>query len=132
MRSERFQQFAIVMGDSAQSLTEQLNAKLIELKDKDPVVTFEGLIARISYIERHEEPEDIAEAFQLKGAGFHCEQCPFYQPVLKRDGSKDERIKYGMCPNAKYGKAFGSSGACEKLYQMFMNGEVKLCLAEEN
>ena len=61
MRIQSYQQFAIVSGDSAQSLTEQLNAKLRELKDKDPVVTFEGLIARISYVEREEKPEDMDE-----------------------------------------------------------------------
>lgn len=47
MRSRSYQQYAIVAADSAQTLTEQLNAKLIELRDKNPTVTFEGLIARI-------------------------------------------------------------------------------------
>lgn len=130
MRIQSYQQFAIVSGDSAQSLTEQLNAKLRELKDKDPVVTFEGLIARISYVEREEKPEDMAEVFELDGAGFHCSQCPFYQPILAKNGEPDKRKKWGICPNAKYGRTVGTARACERLYQMFMNGEVKLCLAE--
>lgn len=49
MRRESFQQFAIVAADSAQQLTEQLNAKLFELRNRRPQVTFDGLIARISY-----------------------------------------------------------------------------------
>lgn len=130
MRSQSYQQFAIVCGDTAQSLTEQLNAKLKDLKDKNPTVAFEGLIARISYTEREEQPEDMAEVFELEGAGFHCSQCPFYQPALASNGEPDRRKKYGMCPNAKYGKAFGYAKACDKLYQMFMSGEVRLCLAE--
>lgn len=131
MKRESYTQFAIVAADSAHDLTEQLNAALKDLKHKNPSVTFEGMIARISYTETEEaEPEDIFEAFELKGAGFHCGQCPFYEHVLNRNGEPDQRVKYGLCPNAKYGKAFATSQACDKLYQMFMSGEVKLCLAD--
>ena len=46
--SSSYQKFAIVCGDSAQSLTEQLNEQLYKLRDKHPVVTFEGMIDRFS------------------------------------------------------------------------------------
>ena len=54
---ESYQQFAIVVGDSAQSLTEQLNAMLYKLRGKHPNVTFEGMTARICYDEVDYEPE---------------------------------------------------------------------------
>ena len=47
-----YQQFAIVTGDTAQQLTDRLNEKLIELSEKKPTVSFEGMIARISYFEK--------------------------------------------------------------------------------
>lgn len=130
MISKSYQQFAIVQADSAQLLTERLNAKLYELKDKDPAVTFEGLTARVSYTEREEYPEDVGEVFEMEGAGFFCRMCPFYRPITKADGSIDERISYGLCPVAKYGKTKAASRACVRLYEMIMSGEVKLCLAE--
>ena len=51
MISRSSQQFAIVAADSAQQLTDQLNEKLRELRDKSPTVTFDGMIARIQYTE---------------------------------------------------------------------------------
>ena len=52
-----YQQFAIVTGDTAQQLTDRLNEKLIELNEKKPTVSIEGMIARISYTEEVDRPE---------------------------------------------------------------------------
>ena len=38
MKEQQFQQFAIVQGNTASILTEKLNSKLLELKDKEPTV----------------------------------------------------------------------------------------------
>lgn len=130
MKRESYQQFAIVQGDTAQLLTEQLNATLRELRHKSPAVTFEGLTARVSYTEQEEAPEDLQEVFELEGAGFFCSMCPFFQATVKKDGTVDSRNKHGLCPITKYGKTRADSRACERLYQMIMNGEVKLCLAD--
>jgi hypothetical protein len=130
MKRESYQQFAIVSADSAQLLTEKLNATLKELRHKDPAVTFEGLTARVSYTEREEAPEDLQEVFELEGAGFFCGMCPFFKAMTKKDGTADSRNKHGLCPMSKFGKTRADSRACERLYQMIMSGEVKLCLAE--
>ena len=37
MKEQQFQQFAIVQGNTASDLTDKLNSKLLELKDKEPV-----------------------------------------------------------------------------------------------
>lgn len=129
MRRMSYQQFAIVQGDSAQQLTERLNQKLYELKEKDPTVTFEGLIARISYYVTEEvEKKNSLETTQFK---FMCKDCPFFEPVLKRDGTADRRMTIGRCPFTPDGHALTYSNACERLYEMIKDREVKLCLRED-
>lgn len=130
MRTWSYQQFAIVAADSAQSLTDQLNNKLKELKHKNPTVTFEGMIARISYSEQENLPECLQEEYEMQGAGFLCKDCPMFKPIRKADGTIDERMKIGECPVSKYGKTRADGRACEDLFEMIANGRVKLCLAE--
>ena len=97
MRRECFQQYAIVAADSAQSLTEQLNSKLRELQDKRPQVTFEGLIARISYTENIYLMEELADEYEDVGIKLSCQDCPMFQQVRKMDGTIDKRAKWGGC-----------------------------------
>ena len=130
MRFESFQQFAIVAADSAQQLSEQLNEKLYELRTKRPQVTFEGLIARISYSESVAIPEDLVDQYDLAGVRLSCGACPFFEPRLNMDGSEDKRAKWGACPCASYGRTSRTSIACNRLFEMLNSGEVKLCLAE--
>lgn len=130
MRRESFQQFAIVASDSAQILTEKLNAKLYELRHKNPTVTFDGLIARISYTETTEGCEDLTDEYRLKGVNLSCQDCPLFQPIKKADGTEDKRIKWGDCIHAHMGRTSRDKGACDKLFQMINSGEVRLCLAE--
>ena len=131
MKRESYQQFAIVQGDSAQQLTDRLNAKLYELRKKRPAVTFEGLIARISYEEETVTPEDLTDEYRLKGVSLTCQDCPFFSPMLNRNGTPNRTAKRGDCPFAEYGMTRRDSSACDRLFQMINNGEVKLCLAEE-
>lgn len=132
MRRELFQQYAIVAADSAQSLTEQLNAKLRELQNKSPQVTFEGLIARISYMENVYSMEELADEYEAVGIKLSCQDCPLFQPVRKMDGTIDKRAKWGGCEYSPlgYGQTTKCSRACNRLYEMINSGEVKLCLAE--
>lgn len=132
MRRECFQQYAIVAADSAQSLTEQLNSKLRELQDKNPQVTFEGLIARISYTENVYLMEELADEYEAVGIKLSCQDCPMFQPVRKMDGTIDKRAKWGGCEYSPlgYGQTTKQSKACNRLYEMINSGEVKLCLAE--
>lgn len=130
MRRQSFQQFVIVSSDSAQLLTERLNEKLFELRDKRPEVTFEGMIARISYQETMEEPESLGDEYTTKGVRLTCSACPWFEPVRKTDGSIDQRVKWGDCPHAHYGRTACDSTACERLFEALNSGEVKLCLDE--
>ena len=131
MISRSYQQFAIVAADSAQSLTEQLNAKLYDLRDKHPTVTFEGLIARIQYEESESAPETLAEEYAAQGVRLTCEDCPFFVPMYKSDGTVDQRAKWGGCPWRETKRALKTAQACDKLFEMLNNGEVKLCASIE-
>ena len=124
---ESYQQFAIVVGDSAQSLTEQLNEMLYKLRGKHPNVTFEGMTARICYDEVDYEPEPEEEEKKVE---LFCQDCPYFVPVLKADGTIDRRSRLGGCPYTKYKKTQRNARACEKLINDINNGEVKLCLAD--
>lgn len=126
--SSSYQKFAIVCGDSAQSLTDQLNEQLYKLRDKHPVVTFEGMIARICYEETDYDPEpEEEEKVKLE---LTCEDCPYFVPVLKADGTIDQRSRMGGCPYTKYKKTFRNSQVCEKLLNNINDGEVKLCVVD--
>lgn len=131
MISRSYQQFAIVAADSAQQLTDQLNAELVRLKDKDPTVTFEGLIARIQYTESETVPETLAEEYEMRGVHLTCEDCPFFVPLLKADGSEDRRARFGGCPWTETKRTARSSRACDKLFEKLSSGEVRLCLSTE-
>ena len=131
MKCRSYQQFAIVAADSAQILTEQLNAKMIELASKRPTVTFEGLIARIQYEESVKIPESIEDEYELQGVKLTCQDCPYYETILKTDGSVDGRIKYGECHFSETGRTYRDSLACDVLFQKLNNGEVRLCLSTE-
>lgn len=130
MIDRTFQQFAIVQGDTAQQLTDRLNAEIIRLKRKHPEVTFDGLIAHVAYLEREEEPETIAEEYEQVGVKLTCQDCPFFEPTTKADGTEDRRAKWGGCRFAKFERTNRDGRACEKLFRMLNEGEVRLCLAE--
>ena len=131
MKVKSYQQYAIVVGDSAQTLTEELNRKLLELADKNPDVTFEGLIARISYTVTEREPENIVEDYEARGVNLTCQDCPFFEPMKNRNGSVDRRAKWGNCRTHDETMTKRDSMACSKLFQMLNDGEVRLCLSTE-
>lgn len=131
MISRSYQQFAIVAADSAQVLTDALNAKLYDLKDKNPTVTFEGLIARIQYTESEYVPESLAEEYAAQGVRLTCKDCPLFVPALKADGTVDLRAKRGGCPYAEYKRTSKDSPACDEIFKMLNDGRVKLCLSTE-
>ena len=131
MRSISYPQFRIVQSNTAEGLTEELNRALEELKEFDPDVTFEGLIARIAYRKEDESiPESLSEEYEAKGVNLCCEDCPYFERIKKKDGTDDLRKKIGKCPFAKNGISYKDSKACPTLFEMLNDGEVKLCLAD--
>ena len=129
--TKSLKRFAIVRETSAQSFETQLNETLDLLIEQNPTVTFsetgDYMTARIEYTAKVDVPE---EPISEKGVRFHCEDCPYFEPETKTDGSEDKRKKYGGCPFTKYNRTFKASTACDILYHAIENGEVSLCFAK--
>ena len=109
----------------------RLNETMKRLKDRCPEakVNIEGdtLDALISYV------EDVAiEELTPAEAGikFICEDCPMFYPETKRDGSPDLRSKWGDCIYAEMHRTSKQSSACDLLYGMIKNGDIRLTLSE--
>lgn len=134
MKRSTYEQFAIVAADTAALFAERLNAEIFRLKDNNPVVIFSEstspFYARIKYVVDTEAPESIAEASAVEGVSFVCLQCPFFKPVLKEDGTIDKRVKWGDCEHAELGRTYKTAPACDKLYELIKEGDVKLCFMD--
>lgn len=134
MRRSRYEQFAIVANDSASVFAEQLNAELFKHKDENPVVIFSEssspFYAQIKYTVNTETPETLEEASAMEGVRFVCCQCPYYKPVLRDDGEIDKRCKWGDCEHAELGRVKKTAPACERLYELIKEGDVKLCFMD--
>lgn len=133
MKSSVYEQFAIVKEDSAALFTARLNEQIYALREYNPDVKFseaDPLCAYIKYVEREHTPESISEEYEEKGARFVCEQCPYFSPELKDDGTPDKRCKWGNCPHAEFKRTYKTSAACDKLYELIRDGGVKLCFTE--
>lgn len=125
-------QFAIVRSDSADDFEQQLNDRLMKISTKYPDVTFSEtgsyMIARIGYMKEIEVEEKPIEE---KGIRFRCWQCPIFKPILTERGTVDKRCKYGDCEHSLYGRTSRDAAACQLLYTMIMNGNIRLTLIEE-
>lgn len=131
MKRSRYEQFAIVTSDSAPLFEQRLNAEIERLKDNNPSVHFSEstspFYARVNYIVDTETPETVAEASEAEGVSFVCLQCPYFKPALRDDGEIDKRVKWGDCEHAELGRTLKTAPACEKLYELIKEGDVKLC-----
>lgn len=133
MKNSVFEQFATVHEDSASLFDAKLNEKVRELHAFNPKVKFSEQIpfyAHISYTVTERIPENVAEASELSGVNFVCAQCPYFSPELRENGEPDRRCKWGNCPHAEFGRTYKTSPACDKLYELIKEGDVKLCFLD--
>ena len=133
MRHSVYEQFAIVREDSASLFTAKLNEELYRLRDRNPSVKFhesDPLCAYIHYTVSVNTPESVAEASEITGVSFICAQCPYFIPPLRDDGEPDRRCKWGDCEHAELGRTAKTSQACDKLYELIREGDVRLCFME--
>lgn len=133
MKRSSYEQFAIVSADSASLFTERLNAEVYRLRNNDPVVKFSEsipLYAQIKYIVTTETPETVSEEAEVNGVNFVCLQCPYFKPALKANGEVDKRVKWGDCEHTELGRTLKLAPACDKLYELIKEGDVKLCFTE--
>ena len=135
MKRSSYEQFAIVRSDSAPLFEKQLNERVYELKDNYPEVKFSDsipLYAQIKYRMETTAPESISEEYEMVGASFVCEQCPYFVPATNKNGSEDLRCKVGDCthPDNELGRTYRTSSACDHLYEAIRGREVKLCFTK--
>ena len=117
MKRSSYEQFAIVASDSASLFTEQLNEEICRPKDMNPSVHFSEstspFYARIKYTEDFTKPETLSDEYELQGVSFVCLQCPYFKP--------------GDFEHAEFGRTYKTTPACDKLYELIKEGDVKLC-----
>ena len=135
MKRSSYEQFAIVKSDSAPLFEKQLNEKMYELRDNYPEVKFSDsipLYAQVKYRMETKTPESISEEYEMVGASFVCEQCPYFVLATNKNGSEDLRCKVGDCthPDNELGRAYRTSPACDHLYELIQKREVKLCFTK--
>ena len=133
MKRSSYEQFAIVKSDSAPLFEKQLNERVYELRENYPEVIFSEnipLYAQIKYRVDAVAPESISEEYELVGASFVCAQCPYFEPVLRKDGEEDPRFKWGECPHSELGRVLKTTAACNKLYEAIHEGGVRLCFTK--
>ena len=133
MRSSCYEQFAIVAADSALSFNQQLNEEIYRLRHYNPdVKIFESIpfYAQIKYRVDEDVPETIAEASAVEGVSFVCGMCPYFKAPRKDDGTADKRCKYGDCEHTELGRTLKMAPACEKLYELIKEGNVKICFMD--
>lgn len=133
MKNCMYEQYATVKEDTATLFTARLNEQLRSLKHNHPSVTFseaDPLCAYIKYFVDEQAPETVAEASEMEGVRFTCAQCPEFKPMLKDDGTADKRCKYGDCAYVEMGRTYKTSAACDRLYELIKEGQVKICFTE--
>ena len=133
MKHSAYQQFATIHEDSASLFDARLNAKVYELRTFNPKVVFSEqipLYAHIIYTVTEDVPENIAEASAVEGVSFVCGMCPYFKAPRKDDGTADKRCKYGDCEHTELGRTLKMAPACEKLYELIKEGDVKICFMD--
>lgn len=134
MRMSTYRQFEIIRAESPEAFTDKLNARLYELRQNFPEVTFSEagkyLIARISYVQRDKVPEDLGDVYEMQNVRFTCQDCPLFKPINNKNGTLNMRVKYGNCEYSEYGRTYKDSRCCDMLYTLLRNGTVQLVMAD--
>ena len=107
---------------------EDFNRIMEQLPENVELVWDGEMRVHLIYDETVKEHESIEDEYRDKGISLTCEDCPYFERFVKRDGTPDERKKVGGCPFSHSGIAYKDSAACETLYNAIQNREVKLCV----
>ena len=134
MKTESYKQYDFIREDSVEIFSEKVNKRMEQLKYSNAQIEImhEGryMIAQICYTKHVDIPEDLGDVYEMQNIRFTCQYCPIFRPILNRDGTPNQRVKYGDCKYAEFGRTYKDSRCCDTLYKLFRTGEVKLCLAE--
>ena len=82
---------------------------------KEPIVHFfdgMGFCASVKYYISFNQPETIAEEYELKGLGEKCCACPYFSPL------QDKRFKSSLCSCLEK-RVYMDTPACDIFYKEF-------------
>lgn len=135
MNHSIYEQQVTILEDSAAVFDQRLNEEIYRLRHYRPKIVrseTNPLYAYIKYSMDEVKAETLSEASEIEGVKFRCEQCPYFKPTLKADETIDKRCRYGDCEHAEMGRTFKDSAACEILYTLIQDFNVKLVFNEED
>ena len=115
MREKRKKHTRIIHGANAEHFETALNEVFEQVSD--PEVIFHQAVpflAYITYTEIIEEPENVQEAYEMRGEYHHCGECPYYHEPT------DGRVKYTDCDLGH--RVSEKSSACRLFYKMLNEG----------
>lgn len=131
MKKQRVKQFAFIEAADLDCFEVKLNERLEDLAEYDPEVAFyenDPQLARISYT-KETEARDATPA--EIGIRFTCGDCPLMKHITKRDGTPDLRRVYGECDFGEMGRVWKTTPACDYLYKLIKDGQIRLALEDE-
>ena len=117
-------QSLIITGNTAEEFQSTLNSALAEIADKGYKHDIQfnmamGLCAYILYEERYEQPENIADEYELRGETYKCYECPMFRP------SEDRRVKYTTCGHGER-HIYYNCPCCNWFYEQLEGGALTL------
>ena len=120
MKRTRVQRFIGIDARDAAELAERLTDTCEELRRFDPEIKWiDGRYSAVLlYTEHTEEPENLAEEYELRGEGYTCESCPHKVPIT------DGRARnHWRCEERKRGTDIDCP-ACVRFYEELERGEI--------
>lgn len=115
MREKKKTRVRVIDGADAKSFEDALNEVLDEITDPD--ITFDpnrSFLAYVKFTEIVEIPENIKEAYEMRGEYHYCGECPYYHAPT------DGRVKYTDCDLGH--RVSEKSSACRLYYKMHNEG----------
>ena len=110
-------QVRVVSGNTPEETALMFNTTMQELAALNPKYERDGGIFWIYYTVEAKEAETLSEAFELKGEGMTCGDCPYCVRELNRFGAEDKRKKWATCSQTGERVYVGSS-ACDTYYEL--------------
>lgn len=114
MKQKRKFKHLTIKADTPEEFDRKINeafdeAEDVELKTHDTV----PLLAYLKCTYYIEEPEDLADEYELRGIVHTCEECP-HLDTSRRNNSRQKKLP---CKYAKYGVTYTTSRACNRFYE---------------
>ena len=110
-------QVRVISGNTPEETALMFNTAMQELAALNPRYERDGGIFWIYYTIETKEAETLAEAYEIKGEGKTCGDCPYCMRDLNRYGTEDKRKKRATC-SCSGEQVYVWSAACDTYYKL--------------